>query len=98
MVLFVDLEDESEPPEQIRGNHWPVHDNAGVLRSLSLGNSLGVGRDLKGDEEGGARENPNKNVLTEALGCYPYVLPLVTTTLLTWIGGMVAYPIATTEL
>jgi hypothetical protein len=61
MVVFVDLEDEKEPPEQLhRGFQKPVwggfgDDDAGIVRI--------------GAEEG--RENPNKNACTEALGCYP---------------------------
>ncbi|PQE04696.1 sulfate transporter protein [Rutstroemia sp. NJR-2017a BBW] len=63
MVVFVDLEDEKEPPEQLhRGFQKPVwggfgDDNAGIVRI--------------GAEEG--RENPNKNACTEALGCYPII-------------------------
>lgn len=62
MVVFVDLEDESEPPERVP--HWSLLHQHGVgnlpaLKSLSL--------EIEG------RINPNKNALTEALGCYPYV-------------------------
>lgn len=62
MVLFVELEDEgTEPPELrvLQGRRWSGRDE------------LGVGR-LKLDER---RENPNRNCMTEALGCYPYVVP-----------------------
>jgi len=69
MVLFIDLEDESEPPEQLGNNphHWLMHDNTDFLRGLTIGNEGRAG----GVEV--ARENPNKNAITEALGCYPYV-------------------------
>lgn len=67
MVVFLDLEDENEPPEQVRSNHWLMqqHGNANLLRSLSLRSQIE-------DDEG--RENPNKKKsITEALACYPYV-------------------------
>jgi hypothetical protein len=61
MVLFVDLDDEVEPPE-LKGfeerrfsvRSWEDRDIGG-LRIASV-------------EE---RENPNRNGMTEALGCYP---------------------------
>lgn len=66
MVVFLDLEDENEPPEQVRNSHWLIqqHGNADMLRSLSL----------REPKEDGGRENPNKEKgITEALACYPYV-------------------------
>lgn len=64
MVVFLDLEDEAEPPE-----HWLLN-NAGVLRTLDLGDPR---EKVDVDEE---RDNPNKQkAVTKALGCYPYVLP-----------------------
>jgi hypothetical protein len=71
MVVFLDLEDDAEPPEQMRtGEHWSMqHGTAGVLRSLSMRRERGVG-------EADERENPNKEkAITRALGCYPYVRP-----------------------
>ena len=63
MVLFVDLEDESEPPEIIN-THWQhQHSYERDLRTAHVGALDGAGGD---------RINPNKNVMTEALGCYPY--------------------------
>jgi hypothetical protein len=67
MVVFVDLDDESEPPEDPRLRaHWDIHGRAGVIRRFGVGNKEG-----KTDE--GQRDNPNRTVVTEALGCYPYV-------------------------
>jgi hypothetical protein len=66
MVVFVDLEEESEPPE--RAQHWSLHG----LHANHVGFGIG-GLTLK---EGVQRDNPNKNAITEALGCYPYFLPL----------------------
>lgn len=60
MVLFVELEDEgSEPPElrTLQERGWSAKDGMGVER-LRLGDD---------------RENPNRNSMSEALGCYPYV-------------------------
>lgn len=68
MVVFMDLEDDAEPPEQ--GGHWLPYrgiGDAGNLRYIGLN-----GRVANGVEE---RENPNKEKpITEALGCYPYLL------------------------
>lgn len=75
MVVFLDLEDEAEPPEQ--GAHWLQHHErgyAGVMRRLDI-NAV----ETEGWEDV-ERENPNKKKpITEALGCYPYVLlhPLI---------------------
>ena len=68
MVLFVDLDEEAEPPERAGVTpHWSQLNN-GVRRSLSTIKKLNL------PEAGGeARENPNKNAITQALGCYPYV-------------------------
>jgi hypothetical protein len=60
MVLFVDLEDENAEPPEIVTPHWqPFNERA--LRPVNTG-ALDEGR-----------VNPNKNAITEALGCYPYV-------------------------
>lgn len=68
MVVFVDLDDESEPPEdpRLRG-HWDVN------RFIGAG-SVVVEKEKekeakKVDEE--QRENPNRTPFTQALGCYP---------------------------
>ena len=60
MVVFVELEDEGvEPPElhSLRDRRWSAREELGVR----------VGG-LKLEER---RENPNRNCMTEALGCYP---------------------------
>lgn len=85
MVVFLDLEDEGEPPEQLGGEmgmgmnrtHWMMqhHGNVGqdLLRGLSLGTTrAGIG--ARGKEMELERDNPNKEKsVTEALACYPYV-------------------------
>jgi hypothetical protein len=65
MVVFVDLDDESEPPEDPRlGGHWDIHGRAGAIGRFGVGN-----KEVETDE--GQRDNPNRTVVTEALGCYP---------------------------
>lgn len=65
MVIFVDLEDESEPPESVP--HWSqLQQHGGIGSMLSL-IDLSLKDGLQHD-----RGNPNKNAITEALGCYPY--------------------------
>jgi hypothetical protein len=65
MVVFVDLEDESEPPE--RAPHWSLH-------HPHKGPGFGVGGlSIGSQSQSDGRENPNRNTITEALGCYPYV-------------------------
>jgi len=70
MVLFVDLEDEVEPPE-LNGvtPYWSrggfEHGGIGERRSLPVR--------LKQGDRGVERGNPNKNAVTEALGCYPII-------------------------
>ncbi|TVY55816.1 hypothetical protein LCER1_G005120 [Lachnellula cervina] len=68
MVVFVDLDDESEPPEL--GGHWDV-------RRFGLGNTVSEKEKEEVenvDEE--KRDNPNRNASTEALGCYPVVISI----------------------
>ena len=60
MVVFVDLEDESEPPEQV---HWSQRSHNTEFGSLGLQKFAGLSF--------GVRENPNRNAVAEALGCYP---------------------------
>ncbi len=86
MVVFLDLEDEAEPPELGNGNpaRWMEHHDrgyAGVLRRLDINagsvveSGMGNGngnRSVGLADEQKERENPNKNLpITEALGCYP---------------------------
>lgn len=78
MVLFVDLEDENEPPEQLSCGRWASrpHDSKSdvarrILGLLPIPAAVGLTSIESPGENGGVRENPNKNSLTEALGCYP---------------------------
>ncbi|TVY54771.1 hypothetical protein LSUE1_G009023, partial [Lachnellula suecica] len=74
MGVFVDLDDESEPPEdpRLRG-HWAGND---VVRHFRAGD-LGIETEGKGKSpDEGMRDNPNKTVLAEALGCYPIVISI----------------------
>lgn len=67
MVVFVDLEDESEPPE--RASHWTLLNEHGGTGSISSLKGLKFKDGIRGEH----RENPNKNAITEALGCYPII-------------------------
>jgi len=69
MVIFVDLEDESEPPQ--RALHWSLRPQHGsnLHGNGHAGLSIG-GLSL---EESDGRANPNKNAIAEALGCYPII-------------------------
>jgi hypothetical protein len=67
MVVFVDLEEESEPPERLP--HWSLL-NQRAHRGFE---GLASVRRLSLRDQGDGRENPNKNAIAEALGCYPYV-------------------------
>ena len=66
MVVFVDLDDETEPPEV--GGHWDV-------KRFGLGNVVSEKEKDKEEVVENAneekRDNPNRNASTEALGCYP---------------------------
>lgn len=77
MVVFVDFEDDSEPPEQV-GNELS-HLQNGINRfqkpvwgGFGEANKGANALELTLDQDD--RVNPNKNVITEALGCYPSVL------------------------
>ena len=68
MVVFIDLDDEAEPPELSSDRHeapkhWfkTEHTN-GIAMTYMSKNSK---------EKLNERVNPNKNAVTEALGCYP---------------------------
>ena len=65
MVLFVDLDDDdAEPPGTILTPHYRLNHHRGlrIAHVATLDEKLDEGR-----------VNPNKNAITEALGCYPYV-------------------------
>lgn len=71
MVVFVDLDDESEPPEDPRlTGLWHINGHAGITGRFGVGNGIVVPEKEKKTDEG-QRENPNRTVVTEALGCYP---------------------------
>lgn len=65
MAVFQDLEEDPEPPE-ILPAQWQ-HLLARGLRTAHIGTL---------NDQDDERVNPNKNVMTEALGCYPYVQQL----------------------
>lgn len=75
MVVFVDLEDEAEPPELKIDGRWPAT-STDTSKSASgfeaAGNELDEEGDARDGEEEG-RENPNRNRMTEAFGSYPWV-------------------------
>lgn len=86
MAIFVDLDEESEPPQTpaLRGE-WDGERAKLQLQQqlLAVANPSAHVRDgsaVHGDREQaadqGIRENPNRNRMTEALGCYPYVRSL----------------------
>lgn len=66
MVVFVDLDDETEPPEHgISEEQWAMKridgdSNAGARPGNIAGHPVQT------------RSNPNRNALTQAMGCYPY--------------------------
>lgn len=88
MAIFVDLDEESEPPQQALHGEWDGERAKLQLQQqlLAVGNatthpqdSSVVNSDPEPNADQGMRENPNRNRMTEALGCYPYVncwLPL----------------------
>lgn len=63
MVVFLDLEDDAEPPEQ--PNQWSMyHGNGGRNRNFGSGGQA-LGKEVE-------RPNPNREMgFTKALGCYP---------------------------
>lgn len=80
MAVFIDLEDDNEPPEVQNGNvrsNWPASDlNLNpTLKSLELrgmeGKKIEAGKEELEAEEEDSRPNPNRNMITQALGCYP---------------------------
>jgi len=72
MVVFVDLDDESEPPEDPRlRSHWDINGHAGVIGRFGVRNGVVVPEKEGKTADEGQRDNPNRTVVTEALGCYP---------------------------
>ncbi|KAJ4302289.1 hypothetical protein N0V88_002432 [Collariella sp. IMI 366227] len=84
MAVFVDLsEEDSEPPQN--GFHgqspWPSRIDAvhPAPIAASAGSSSGDGTSTAGKQreeaqELGIKENPNRNSMTQALGCYPIIM------------------------
>lgn len=78
MVVFVDLDEENEPPEDIRmRNHWDVHGQ--VLNNGRFPGSVTEETESKKSAEPEAtkmREKQSRTAIAiaEAMGCYPYVL------------------------
>ncbi|KAJ8121574.1 hypothetical protein O1611_g10068 [Lasiodiplodia mahajangana] len=81
MAIFVDLEEESEPPQtQALRGEWDGERAKLQLQQqlLAVTNANAHARDssaVNGDQEPApeqnVRENPNRNRMTEAFGCYP---------------------------
>lgn len=86
MAVFVDLEDEDiEPPQNGQPPRWSADGNdmvkAAAKAAVVAAPSTGVGSEpnngaYKHQEEEAqgplaVRENPNRNSMTKALGCYP---------------------------
>lgn len=82
MVVFVDLDDESEPPENIRlRSHWDIngHNHGNSFGRFDIGNlSINKASSIaKEDTDAGTSktaEKQEKMLVAEALGCYPYVM------------------------
>ncbi|CAL3967664.1 unnamed protein product [Diplocarpon coronariae] len=68
MAVFLDLDDEAEPPEE---GHWHERRYPCAMRRLDIN---ATESNAQGERE---RENPNKKKpVTEALGCYPVIISL----------------------
>ncbi|KAH6674277.1 hypothetical protein B0J14DRAFT_589649 [Halenospora varia] len=77
MVVFVDLEDESEPPEDPRlRSHWDMNGHAGIIGRFGVGHTVADKETEKDEERGESRDNPNKTAFTEALACYPVIISI----------------------
>lgn len=75
MVVFVELDDNDEPPE--RSLHWMQHHHQdhGVGRLPMRPSS---GKNAQAVDDGEERPNPNREMaVTRALGCYPYAIALL---------------------
>ncbi|CAI6342169.1 unnamed protein product [Periconia digitata] len=71
MVVIVDLEDDTPPPEHIhRAAQKPLH------HSLGAGISLAENKQHDSETTAGGRSNPNVNGFSAALSCYPVVRQL----------------------
>ncbi|KAI0911269.1 hypothetical protein F4823DRAFT_314365 [Ustulina deusta] len=89
MAIFVDLDEECEPPQTQAAIHgeWDGERTKLQLQQelLAVVNTDAYPRDSSVVNGGGEapaadkdmRENPNRNRMTEALGCYPIVIAIV---------------------
>jgi hypothetical protein len=80
MVVFIDLDDDVEPPElsSLR-TKAPI----GWFQTDHILAAPNTQTPKKSPEKINERMNPNKNAVTEALGCYPSVLQPIVTALCT---------------
>jgi hypothetical protein len=74
MAVFVDLgEEENEPPQRgqplLNGQAENGSGNDNKARSTSIGSDIGNRREEA--HELAVKEIPNRNSMTQALGCYP---------------------------
>jgi hypothetical protein len=66
MVVFIDLDEESEPPEDIRLRlDWRTHSQKKTRGKYGVENV----KDLSSDPI----QTPCRTAIAEAMGCYPYV-------------------------
>ena len=83
MVLFVDLEDESgNSSDPLDNDSMPHH----WSHQLHIREGLGDLPARPSVQEVVERTNPNKNAMTEAMGCYPYVVYFFLRQLLALLG------------
>ncbi|KAK3944078.1 hypothetical protein QBC46DRAFT_375260 [Diplogelasinospora grovesii] len=76
MAVFIDLEDdEIEPPNDAQPSCCNGIDAIKVSAiAANADEVIGMGEDREEAHELAVRENPNRNSMTEALGCYPIVM------------------------
>ncbi|KAI0430683.1 hypothetical protein F5Y09DRAFT_306981 [Xylaria sp. FL1042] len=87
MAIFVDLDEESEPPQTqaVTRGEWDGERTKLQLQQelLAVVNTSTCVNDGSEDpaaaaaDDKGILENPNRNRMTEALGCYPIVIAIV---------------------
>jgi hypothetical protein len=72
MVVFVDLDDDIEPPEL---SSLKTKAPIGWYQADRIPAAPNNQTPKRPPEKLNERTNPNKNAITEALGCYPSVFP-----------------------